>query len=179
MTINWEIQKDMWAGKTVAIIGNAAFMTNEMADSARVHKTIVVSNAIKFAPWADMFVGLDPCWTDEQKAFKGMKVCGVPTEDLNALYAGMFYESVKIDDNTTIQIRNNTLAAIRIAQKAGAKSIILFGIDDQYDAKHAHTGFTGHNEGLAQIINELSGVGIVVEYAPRAKKIFSVKENAI
>lgn len=165
MAKKWEIPSDMWAGETVAIIGNAAFMTNALAETARVYKTIVVSAAVKFAPWADMFVGLDHAWTDEQIKFKGIRVVGADIEKLDARYAGMFYESVKIKEGTTLEIRNNTLAAIRIAQKAGAKKIMLYGIDDKYDAKHAHTGFSGHNEGLAQIIKELAAAGVVVEYA--------------
>ena len=52
----------------------------------------------------------------------------------------------------TIQIRNNSLAAIRIAYMAGANKIILLGFDpERYEEIHAHTGFRGLKEGLEQI----------------------------
>lgn len=167
MTTPWQIPADMWAGETVAILGAGPDMTAELASTAKGHKTIAVNRAVKFAPWADMFVALDPhhpFWEEaDNLGFKGMRVCGVEC-DLDALYAGMFYETVQIDAAHTIQIRNNALAAIRIASMTGAKKIILLGFDPaRYEEIHAHTGFYGLTQGLEQITSELRAKGIEVE----------------
>lgn len=174
MTTPWTIPADLWAGETVAILGAGPDMTAELAEQSRGHKTIAVNRAVKFAPWADLFVALDPhhpFWEESDKAgFTGLRVCGVEC-DIDALYAGMFYETVRIDDSHTIQIRNNALAAIRIAARAGAKKIILLGFDpERYEEIHAHTGFTGLKQGLEQIIAEMRAGGIEVERIDSAEQ---------
>lgn len=168
MTTKWAIPADMWAGETVAILGAGPDMTAELAETARGYKTIAVNRAIKFAPWADMFVALDPhhpFWEEADNLdFKGLRVLGVEHDDYDALYAGMFYENVQITEGHIIQIRNNALAAIRIAFRAGAKKIILLGFDpERYEETHAHTGFYGLKQGLEQIISEFRAAGVEIE----------------
>ncbi len=165
MTTPWTIPSDMWAGQTVAILGAGPDMTAELAETARGYRTIAVNRAVKFAPWADMFVALDPhhpFWEDAAH-FNGMRICGVECE-LDALYPGMMYETVQYQPGHRIQIRNNALAAIRIAALAGTSKIILLGFDpERYEEIHAHTGFYGLVAGLEQITAELRGKGIEVE----------------
>jgi len=165
MTKPWTIPADLFAGETVAILGAGPDMSAELAERARAFKTIAVNRAVRFAPNADMFVALDPhhpFW-DAAADFKGIRVCGVEC-DYDALYPGMMYERVEIAPGHTIEIRNNALAAIRIAALAGAKKILLLGFDpERYEEVHAHTGFYGLVQGLAQIIAELRGQGIEVE----------------
>lgn len=168
MAKKWEIPADLFVGQTVAILGAGPDMTEELAETAKGCKTIAVNRAVKFAPWADMFVALDPhhpFWEEADKlGFTGMRVIGVDHDDYDALYPGMMYESVKIPDGATIEIRNNALAAIRIAFRAGAKKIILLGFDpERYEEVHAHTGFRGLKEGLEQIIAEMRAAGVEVE----------------
>jgi hypothetical protein len=155
----------MWEGETVAILGAGPDMTRELADSARGYKSIAVNRAVKFAPDADMFVALDPhhpFWADAA-GFKGLRVCGVEC-DIDALYPGMMYETVRIGPGHTIEIRNNALAAIRIAERAGAARILLLGFDPaRYEEIHKETGFYGLIQGLKQIIEELRSKGIEVE----------------
>ena len=165
MTTPWIIPADLWAGENVAILGAGPDMTAALAETARGHKTIAVNRAVKFAPWADMFVALDPHhpFLDAAADFAGLKVCGIEC-DLDALYAGMFYERVTMPDGAQIEIRNNALAAIRIAALAGAKKIILLGFDpERYEEIHAHTGFRGLVQGLEQITAELRAAGIEIE----------------
>lgn len=154
----------IWKGETVAILGAGPDMTEELAKKSYQYKTIAVNRAIKFAPNADMFVALDPhhpFW-DDAKYFKGIKICGIEC-DYDAYYVGMLYEKVIIGDSF-IEIRNNALASIRIAEIAGAKKIILLGFDpERYAEIHAHTGFRGLKEGLEQITSELRSKGIEVE----------------
>jgi hypothetical protein len=165
VTTPWVVPKDLWRGETVAILGAGPDMTKELAESARGFKTVAVNRAVKFAPWADMFVALDPhhpFWADAED-FKGMRICGVEC-DYDAFYAGMLYERVTIAPGHVIEIRNNALAAIRIASMTGAAKILLLGFDPwRYEETHAHTGFYGLVEGLAQIIDELRGKGIEIE----------------
>lgn len=167
MTTPWTLPADLWAGETVAILGAGPDMTADLAATARGHKTVAVNRAVKFAPWADMFVALDPhhpFWEEADRlGFQGLRVCGVDC-DIDALYAGMFYETVTIAEGHIIQIRNNALAAIRIAARAGAAKILLLGFDpERYEEVHAHTGFYGLVQGLQQITAELRAAGIVVE----------------
>lgn len=164
MTTRFNI-KGIWQGETVAILGAGPDMTSELAQKAREHKTIAVNRAIKFAPDADMFVALDPhhpFW-DSAKDFKGIKICGVEC-DYDAYYIGMMYEKIEITPGHVIEVRNNALAAIRIAYLAGAKKIILLGFDpERYEEIHAHTGFYGLKQGLEQITAELRSKGIDIE----------------
>lgn len=168
MAKKWEIPTDLFVGQTVAILGAGPDMTEELAATAKGCKTIAVNRSVRFAPWADMFVALDPhhpFWEEaDNLGFSGMRVIGIDHDDYDALYPGMMYESVKMPDGATIEIRNNALAAIRIAFRAGAKKIILLGFDpERYEEVHAHTGFRGLKEGLEQIIAEMRAAGVEVE----------------
>ena len=166
MTTPWN-PDGIWQGETVAILGAGPDMTAELAMTAKGFKTIAVNRAVKFAPWADMFVALDPhhpFWEEKDNVgFKGICVCGVEC-DIDAMYAGMFYERVTLADGHILEVRNNALAAVRIAARAGAAKIILLGFDTvRYEEVHAETGFRGLTEGLAQMTAELTAAGIVVE----------------
>ncbi|MDX1489732.1 MAG: hypothetical protein R3332_00445 [Pseudohongiellaceae bacterium] len=178
MTTKWNITKE-WDGETVAVLGAGPDMTKELAETAKGSKTIAVNRAVKFAPWADMFVALDPhhpFWKEaDNVGFTGKRVCGVEC-DIDALYGGMFYEKVKISQVHTIDIRNNALAAIRIAALMGAKKIVLLGFDpERYEETHAHTGFFGLVQGLNQIIDELRATGIEIDRKDSEKQFPGTK----
>ena len=168
MTTTWNIPTDLWAGETVAVLAPGPALTKDLADSVRQHKRIAVRRAFEMAPDADMLVSLDgptgsldDAFWDAAKDFAGLKVCGVERDDVDALYCGMHYETVEMGPSERIEIRNNGLAAIRIAQLAGAAKVLLVGFDaDRYEALH---GFRGLAEGLLQIIDELRGKGLEVE----------------
>ncbi len=167
MTTKFDVT-GLWAGETVAILGAGPDMTAELAGTAKGYKTIVVNRAVKFAPWSDMFVALDPhhpFWEEaDNLGFKGIRILGVERDDYDAMYLGMMYETVKLAEGNTIEIRNNALAALRIAYLSGAKKIILLGFDpERYEEIHAHTGFRGLTQGLDQITAELRANGIEVE----------------
>jgi len=156
----------IWQGETVAILGAGPDMTEELAEKAREYKTIAVNRAIKFAPNADMFVALDPLhpFWEAAKDFKGIKICGV-VNDYDAHYIGMFYETVQLSPSETIQIRNNALAAMRIAVMAGAKKLVLLGFDpERYEEIHfKKCGFRGLIQGLEKVIAEIKSQGVEVE----------------
>lgn len=163
MTTTWEVPKDMWKGETVAVIAGGPSMTQALADSVKQYKRIVVRRAFRFAPDADMLVALDgssgtlddPFW-DDARSFAGMKVTGTESEDLDANYLPMPHETVQLREGHVVQIRNNGLAAIRIAAQTGASKIILLGFDtENYEQVHANTGFVGLTKGLEALITEL------------------------
>lgn len=169
MTTRWEIPADLWAGETVAVLAPGPALTQEIADSVRQFKRIAVRRAFKFAPDADMLVSLDgptgslddAFWGDA-KDFAGMRVCGIEC-DVDALYCGLLYERVVIGEGHVLSIRNNGLAAIRIASRAGAKKIVLVGFDPEtYERLHAP--FYGLVQGLEQIAAELTAKGIEVDH---------------
>jgi len=168
MTQKWN-PDGIWQGETVAILGAGPDMTEELAATSKGYKTIAVNRAVKFAPWADMFVALDPhhpFWEEaDNVGFKGIAVCGVETDDYpDAKYAGMFVERVKISEGHVIEIRNNALAAARIAFRSGAKKILFLGFDpSRYEEIHSHTGFYGLTQGLEQIIAEMLAADVEVE----------------
>jgi len=171
MTTAWTIEK-IWEGETVAILGNGPAMTEELADEAigRGYRTIAVNRAVKYAPSADMFVALDPHrehWA-EVEHFAGIKIVGVESDQdflEDAHYAGMFYERVEIGANHVIEIRNNYLAAMRIAARCGASKIVLLGLDvEAYQRKVDDCDFHGLAEGIAQIAAELRAAGVEVEH---------------
>lgn len=165
MTTRWAVPPDLWAGETVAVM--CPGVDQALADSVRQYKRVAVRRAFQFAPDADMILSLDGptgslddwFWNDASD-FQGLKVCGTEC-DVDALYPGMLYETVTIAPDHTIEIRNNGLAAIRIAAMAGAAKILLLGFDvDRYEAAH---DFVGLAQGLEQITAELRGNGIEVE----------------
>lgn len=161
MTTKWN-PDGIWKGETVAILGAGPDMTEELALTAKGYKTIAVNRAVRYAPWADMFVALDPhhpFWEEADKlGFTGIRVCGIKC-DYDAMYAGLFYERVG-----SLEIRNNALAALRIAFRAGATRIILLGFDTvRYEEVHLETGFRGLTQGLAQMVAEIRTAGVVVE----------------
>lgn len=166
MTTRCELPGDLFAGEVVAVL--APGVTQEQADSVRQYKRIAIRRAFQVAPDADMLVALDGSvnslddafWSDT-KDFPGVKISGTESDDIDALYCGLHYESVVLGEGHTISIRNNGLAAIRIAARAGAKKILLLGFDaEQYESVH---GFVGLVQGLKQLTAELRASGIEVE----------------
>lgn len=172
MTTRWN-PDGMWQGETVAVIVPSAGVTEEVALTVKKYKTIVANRAVLIAPWADMFVALDPhysFWENADKVgFSGIRVCGVESDDYDAMYAGPFYERAG-----ALEIRNNGLAALRIAFRSGAKRIVLVGLGadpEEYDKGTAWSGFSGLADGLKQLLAEISAAGIVIErVVPPVKK---------
>jgi hypothetical protein len=178
MTTQWTIPQ-MWAGQTVAALASGASLTQEAADSVKHLPRIAVRRAFRLAPDADMLIALDgppnhDFW-DESRDFAGIRICGVECDGLDARYVNIPHERVALGPSHVIEIRNNGLAAIRVAAMAGAAKIVLIGFDP---APYAHfydcvdpdwDQYPGLAAGLAQLIAELGAQGIAVErYVPPA-----------
>lgn len=165
MTTPWKIET-IWRGQTVAVLGSGPSMTEQAVAELRKYRCIAVNHQYLRAPWADMMVALDlnlPLWFGARN-FGGMKVCGVSSDKVDALYVGAMHERVVLGQLHRIEIMSSGLAAIRIAAAMGAARIILSG----FDPERAPAGkYIGHAEALAALIKELGAKGIVVErHAP-------------
>ncbi len=179
MTTLWKIEPIL-AGQTVAVLASGPSLTPEVVAALRKFGCIVVNYSFLMAPDAMMMVALDSdayFWKDAE-AFQGMRVCGVDTDLVDALYAGPMYERIVVGPNHTVETRNSGLAAIRIAARMGATRIILAGFDPDspghFDGRPADDGVTSYPflaEGLAGIIAELGAQGIVVEYFAPASNV--------
>lgn len=162
-----QFQAPDWSGLTVAILGNGPGMSHELAASVRADRVIACNRAVRFSPYADLFVALDPEHHVDLD-FDGLRVVGVECE-ADAMYAGLLYERVVLGEGHVIEIRNNLLAAIRIAAATGSARIALYGVDTAaYEAEH---DFRGVTEGLAALVAELGARGIAVEMAPAAEDL--------
>lgn len=165
MTTPWQPSGE-WAGATVAVLAAGPSMTAAVAEAVRAQadRVIVVNNAIRFAPAADMLVALDAGWPQEWRDFGGMLVTGIEDSDLDALYVGHRFERVQIGPSHEIEIRNSGLTAVRLAAELGAARIIRAGFDATAEDGFPYDGVA---LGLRAIERELRARGIVVEpYLP-------------
>ena len=163
MTKRWTVPQ-MWKGETVAVLAPGPSLTQELADSVRGLRRIVVRRAFELAADADMLVSVDgpeskadPWFWDDALYFSGIKVCGTECPDLDAHYVPMPHEIVTIGPAHIVHIRNSGLAALRIAGKTGAARILLLGFEPE------QRGIVGLREALDAIIAELQRKGVQVE----------------
>lgn len=152
----------IWAGETVAVLGNAPSLPDELATLSRPIRAIAANRAVLAAPWADMMVSIDANWPDEAADYTGARIIGFESDLIDAYYMPLPHEQVTVAPGHILHLRSNLLAAIRIAEQAGAARILLLGIDmDRYEAMHDAPGVAA---GLAALIQELAARGVVVEY---------------
>lgn len=150
----------MWQGETVAILGNGPTLAAELATVERPTRAIAINRAATVAPWADMLVSIDGNWPPEAADFAGMRVVGIES-DLDAHYVHLPHEVVTLAPGNVLHLRNNALAAMRIAAAAGAAKLVLFGFDtDRYEEIH---NFPGLTIGLTALTTELRAQGVQVE----------------
>lgn len=176
MTTPWTITPD-WAGETVAVLASGPSMNRATADDLKQFRRIAVNHTFQLAPDADMLVALDldsKLWA-AAKNFSGLRVCGVSSDDIDALYAGQMYQRVEMGPCDVIELHNSGLAAIRIAAAMGAARIVLAGFDPDVPGHfagrpEATPGQPQHaalSVGLRALISELRAAGVVVDrYQP-------------
>jgi hypothetical protein len=131
---------------------------------------IAASSGVRNAPTADMLVTIDnvmpPHSVGADAGFAGLRVAGVPSDDLTHVYVPFPYEHVQVGPNRTVHVRNNGISAIRLAAERGATRIVLAGFDPKgYDAFNAPYGYDGVTAAaIPALIAELAGRGVAVEY---------------
>jgi len=151
----------IWAGETVAVLGNAPCLDAELAHLPRPIHAIACNQAAIRAPWADMMVSIDANWRPEAENFAGQRIIGFEDPDIDAGFVHIPHELVAVAPGRELHIRANLLAAIRIAAQAGAARILLLGIDPEH--YEAHLAAPGTVAGLAAVCAEMAARGIVVE----------------
>lgn len=146
----------MWTGATVAVVSNVEGMSADQVAAVRADRVIAVNRAVVHAPGADMMVSIDGNWPDAP--FSGIRVVGVPGID-GAQYVSLPYEVVG-----SVEMRNNAISAIRLAEQAGATRIVLVGFNtDRYEQIH---NFPHLTRAMGALIAELGARGVQVEFAP-------------
>lgn len=165
-----------WSGLKVAILANGPTMTQDLANSARdaSDRSIVVNRAVRFARTADLFVALDPEHHVDLQ-FDGQRAVGVESDDIDAQYPGSMYETVELGVGHSIEIRNNLLAAMRIAARSGAAQVDVYGYDGPaYEAQH---DFRGLVEGVAQIV--AASPSVTWRFAEAGGSPFSLEQSDV
>lgn len=163
----------IWQGLTVAVLASGRSLTQELADSVKDMPRIAVRRAFRMARDADFVLALDgppnfDFW-DETEGCRGTRVCGVECA-LIAAYLNIPHERVDLAPGHVIEIRNNGLAAIRLAALLGAAKIVLLGFDPEpyqhfyRDADPDWDRYPGLAIALAALIAELRARGIEIEH---------------
>ncbi|MBY0237870.1 MAG: hypothetical protein K2X55_01000 [Burkholderiaceae bacterium] len=150
-----------WRGETVAVLGNAPCLLQELERLPRPMHAIACNQAAAKAPWAEMMVSIDANWLPEVESYPGIRIVGFERDGLDAYFLHIPHEIVTVAPGHDLHIRSNLLAAIRIAAQAGAARILLVGIDPEY--YEANLAAPGTVAGLAAVTRELAAAGIVVE----------------
>ena len=160
MTTRFSIER-IWAGETVAVLGNAPSLDAELATLPRPIHAIAANQAAIKAPWADMMVSIDANWAPAANDFAGQRIIGFESDDIDAYFLHIPHEVVHLGQGNTLHLRNNLMAAIRIAAQCGATKILLLGIDpDYYEANCAAPGTA---VGLTALMAEMKARGVDVE----------------
>ena len=168
MTTPWIVPR-MWEGETVAVLASGPSMDQALADSVKQHRRICARRSFRFAPDADMLISLDgpadaEFWR-ESRDFGGMRICGFECDE-DAWHLHLPHERITLGEGHVVELRNNGLAAIRVAAMTGAASILLLGFDRGLYEKRENNvaiGLIGLEEGLDALIAELRARGIEIE----------------
>lgn len=130
----------MWDGQTVAILASGPSMSSAVAAKCKHLRTIAINNTFQLAPWADMLYAADDKWwrlTEGWREFVGLKVTcdNVDPKRTGAWFKELLYlrhtgaEGFDPDPSCIKTGRNSGYQAIHIAAHAGAKRILLCGMD--------------------------------------------------
>jgi hypothetical protein len=163
----------IWQGQTVAVLASGKSLTQELADSVKQLPRIAVRRAFRLAPDADYVLSLDGppnfgFW-DESASCSGTRVCGVEC-DLDVAYLNIAHEPVTIGPGHVIEIRNNGIAAIRLAAMLGASRILLLGFDPEPfahfypDVDADWDKYPGLAIALPALVDELRARGVAIEH---------------
>lgn len=138
--IGW---KNEWRGKTVFVLASGPSLTQPDVDAVRDYRqcygcpVVVTNTTFKLAPWADLLFFYDRKWwqvhgDEVTKTFGGLCVTVSQTKGPGVLsLQGMGFNAY----------RNSGGGAISFAMEAGAKRIVLVGLDGKYAAdgrRHWH-----------------------------------------
>jgi len=195
MTKLYKIPPDLFAGKTVAVLGSGPSLTQECVDSVRHLPRVCARWSAKMAPDADIVIAIDGLpddefWSWAQANCTGKLLCGALTDALpdEVGYYWQRYENVTLSTVPChiIEFRNNGMSAIHIAEQGGAAKILLLGFDpdkplwfyDTAQSMHVPILYPGLAEGLNQLITKLRAKGIEVKHIKPAVKTIPLSDTS-
>lgn len=135
----------LFAGETVVCIGTGPSLTQTDVDACRGSRVIVINNAFKLAPWADLMYACDAKfwkWEQGAPAFHGLKyTLDRPLVPKPMLWPGV--ESLKDLGRTGLSLdptgvktgSDSGYQSINLAVLLGAAKILLLGYDMQVGKK--------------------------------------------
>ncbi|MDO8313079.1 MAG: TylF/MycF/NovP-related O-methyltransferase [Sideroxyarcus sp.] len=182
MTTKWK-PDGLFTGATVAIIGDGPSMTQELADSVRHLPRVCARLGCRWALDADIGMAIDAppnlgrwpgdmppspgFWPWALQNFRGKLVTAGETDELPPEVGSFWHrwEMVTVVDPThVIELRQNFMSAMHIAEQGGAAKILLVGLDtDAYDTMYMGQGLY-FGKGIEQLTAKLRAKGIVVEH---------------
>lgn len=135
MSVLWKIPR-MWDSQPCVIMGGGKSLTPEVVEAVRLasaYRVIVINEAYKLAPWADLLYAADRDWWHVNKGapeFHGMKVTCEPNgfADVMELKASAT-TGLSADPSTVTTGGNSGYQAVGIAVHAGCSRVLLCGFD--------------------------------------------------
>ena len=182
MTTKWQ-PNNLFTGQAVAVIGDGPSMTQELADAVHHLPRVCARLGARWALDADIVIAIDGppnlgrwpdymppgpgFWPWALENFPGQKVTAGETDELPPEVGSFWHrwEMITVVDPThVVEIRQNYMSAIHIAEQGGAAKILLLGLDaEAYDEMYAGQGlYLG--KGIAQLTAKLRAKGIAVEH---------------
>lgn len=195
MTTKWT-PSGLFTGQTVAVIGDGPSMTQELADSVRHLPRVCARLGARWALDADIGIAIDAppnlgrwpgdmppspgFWPWALQNFKGKLVTAGETDELPAEVGSFWHrwEMITVVDPThVIEIRQNYMSAMHIAEQGGAAKILLVGLDaDAYDDMYRGQIGLFMAKGIDQLTAKLRAKGIVVE---QIKTLEDARQHAV
>ncbi len=165
----------VWPGETVVCIGTGPSLTPADVDACRGRaRVIVINNAYKIAPWADVMYACDAkFWKWEQGAasFQGRKYA---IEAAAAQWPGVEVlrnlgpRGLSLDPSGVKTGHNSMYQAINMAVLFGAATVLLLGCDmrgDHYFGSHpdkSRPPFAKCLEAFPTLVAPLKAIGVAV-----------------
>lgn len=137
MATPWKVPKDLWHQKTVAILASGPSLSLADLEVVRAANipAIAINTTFQRAPWASMLYAADMSWwmtySSTALLFEGLKVTScdeVPFKAVNHLKV----TGLRGFDQDPGSIRtgmHSGYQALHIAMRAGAKRVLLLGMD--------------------------------------------------
>ena len=181
MTTKWK-PDGIFAGQTVAIIGDGPSMSQELADAVRHLPRVCARLGARWALDADMVIAIDGppnlgrwpdymppgpgFWPWALEHFPGLKITAEATDDLPPEVVSFWHrwEMITVSEvpSHVIEARQNFMSAMHIVEQGGAAKVLLLGLDpDVYDTIYAGQGLY-FSKGIEQLSEKLRAQGIEV-----------------
>lgn len=146
------VQK-LWPGETVVCIGTGPSLTAADVEACLGRaRVIVVNDAVKLAPWADVLYACDGKWVDHHKgvkSFTGPKYSMTVNRKKWPDWIALRNDGVNglcLDPTGLRTGRNSGYQAINLAVHLGARQILLLGYDmSRHKGKGHFFGEHPHN----------------------------------